>query len=67
MYIVILAKETNIYNSLLGVTPFLGRTPFETFSNVTKGKWSFIEPNGICEISHLATDFISHLLVYDKR
>jgi myosin-light-chain kinase len=51
---------------LSGISPFLGENNAHTYNNVTRGEWSFDE-EAFEEISQLARDFISKLIVYDKR
>lgn len=55
-----------VFNSLSGLSPFLGDDDNETLNNILRCQWNFEE----CEFSGIsdeAKDFISKLLVYNKR
>lgn len=52
--------------SLSGISPFLGDNNSETYNNVEKGIWEFDE-EAFSNISQLAKDFVSKLLVYNKE
>jgi len=51
---------------LSGLSPFMGDNDSETLSNVTMTQWDF-EDEAFDEISESAKDFISKLLVKQKR
>jgi serine/threonine protein kinase len=53
------------YVLLSGLSPFMGDTVVETYSNVSRGEYDFDEPE-FDVISPAAKDFISALLVKDK-
>ncbi|KIH60673.1 hypothetical protein ANCDUO_09063 [Ancylostoma duodenale] len=50
---------------LSGYSPFLGENICETYCNVEKGVWEFTEE--FDSVSEEAKDFVSRLIVYDKR
>lgn len=51
---------------LSGLSPFMGDTDVETLSNVSKGKYDFAYSE-FDKVSSDAKDFISKLLVTDKK
>ncbi|KAL6722767.1 hypothetical protein Aduo_017858 [Ancylostoma duodenale] len=53
------------YILLSGYSPFLGENICETYCNVEKGVWEFTEE--FDSVSEEAKDFVSRLIVYDKR
>ncbi|KAK6766101.1 hypothetical protein RB195_025794 [Necator americanus] len=53
------------YILLSGYSPFLGENICETYCNVEKGAWEFTEE--FDSVSEEAKDFVSRLIVYDKR
>lgn len=54
------------YVLVSGLSPFMGDNDFQTMANVTIGKYDF-DDEAFDDISEDATDFISKLLVKDKR
>ena len=57
---------TLMYCRISGLSPFLGDTDSETFSNVTSGQWDF-EDDDFDDISDNAKDFIEKLLVINPK
>ncbi|KAH7732238.1 CAMK/MLCK protein kinase [Aphelenchoides avenae] len=55
------------YILLSGQSPFLGENVAVTYCNVEKGKWEFCEEFDENAISEEAKNFVTKLLVYDKR
>jgi myosin-light-chain kinase len=55
------------YILLSGQSPFLGDNIALTYCNVEKGKWSFCEEFDENGISDEARDFITKLLIVDKK
>uniref|UniRef100_A0A914EK36 Protein kinase domain-containing protein n=1 Tax=Acrobeloides nanus TaxID=290746 RepID=A0A914EK36_9BILA len=55
------------YILLSGISPFLGDNTGETYLNVEKGEWEFVEEFDDNGISEEARDFISNLLIMDKN
>lgn len=54
------------FNSLSGLSPFLGDDDNETLNNILSCQWSF-EESEFLGISEEAKDFISKLLLINKR
>ncbi|XP_030387653.1 muscle M-line assembly protein unc-89 isoform X2 [Scaptodrosophila lebanonensis] len=54
------------YVLLSGLSPFMGDTDVETFSNITRADYDFDDEAFDC-VSQEAKDFISNLLVYRKE
>ncbi|XP_075167098.1 stretchin-Mlck isoform X2 [Haematobia irritans] len=54
------------YVLLSGLSPFMGDTDVETFSNITRAEYDFDDDAFDC-VSQLAKDFISNLLVHRKE
>lgn len=55
-----------VFNSLSGLSPFLGDDDNETLNNILACQWNF-EESEFLGISEEGKDFISKLLVYNKR
>ena len=56
------------YILLSGLSPFLGDNDAETYSNITKGSYSFEDDEDVfCDISEEGKDFITKLLVRRPR
>ena len=53
-------------NSLSGLSPFMGDSDVETFSNITRADYDFDDDAFDC-VSQQAKDFISNLLVHRKE
>jgi len=51
---------------LSGISPFLGDTDAETMDNIAECAWDF-EEDQFKKVSEEAKDFISRLLVSEKR
>uniref|UniRef100_T1P7Q7 Myosin light chain kinase, smooth muscle n=1 Tax=Musca domestica TaxID=7370 RepID=T1P7Q7_MUSDO len=54
------------YVLLSGLSPFMGDTDVETFSNITRAEYDFDDEAFDC-VSQLAKDFISNLLIHRKE
>lgn len=55
-----------MFYRLSGLSPFLGDDENETLNNILSCQWNF-EEDEFSEVSKEAKDFISKLLVVDKR
>jgi len=55
-----------VFYRLSGLSPFLGDNENETLNNILACQWNF-EEEEFLEVSPEAKDFISKLLVVDKR